>query len=88
MFGASVGFIPHGNAYSVLTGPSGVATGGAVIGGSVQGNNAGWAWDVGYSNPGGAVGGGYGFKIFDSQQGDQVATQFHDKQGNPLPRCY
>ena len=88
MLSASFGVIPKGNAEKVFTGPGG-STGVSYFGVGVngQGNNGGYAVDAGASMPGVYAGMGYGFKIWDPNWGDQVSTSFHDKQGNPLPRC-
>jgi hypothetical protein len=84
------GGLVTGNPDSVFTGVSGVATGGTPIfvGGSAQVSSGGHAVDVGFSTPGGAVGLGYGFKIYDAKDAQRNPQVFKDNNGTTLERCY
>ena len=88
---SATGGLVTGNPNSVFTGVSGVATGGTPwgVGGTVQGNPlSGHAVDLGLSTPGGAVGMGYGFKLYDANDAQRNPQVFKDSSGKVLERCY
>ena len=87
MLGAAFGVIRKGRQYG-LTGPGASAAGGAILGGSAQGGNGGYAVDFGLTTPGGAVGMGYGFKIYDGNATQRNPQVFRDSDGKVLERCY